>query len=69
MSDRDLFRAALDIPDPATRARFLDEHCRDPELRARVERMLAAHADTGNFPERPTPARPSPATARPRRPA
>ncbi|HEY2395880.1 MAG TPA: serine/threonine-protein kinase [Rudaea sp.] len=40
---RELFEAAVAMPAPA-RAAFLDEHCRDAALRARVERMLVADA-------------------------
>jgi len=38
---RELFEAAAALPVPA-RAAFLDEHCRDAAVRARVERMLTA---------------------------
>jgi len=38
---RELFEAAAALPVPA-RAGFLDEHCRDAAVRARVERMLIA---------------------------
>jgi serine/threonine-protein kinase len=38
---RELFEAAVDLPASA-RAAFLDEHCQDAALRARVERMLIA---------------------------
>jgi len=38
---RGLFEEALAL-DPAARGAFLDRHCPDPALRARIERMLAA---------------------------
>lgn len=42
---QELFLAALDLPDAAARAAHLDAACaRDPELRARVEALLRAHA-------------------------
>jgi len=40
---RDLFEEALTLP-PADRARLLAERCRDPALRAELERMLTADA-------------------------
>ncbi len=41
---RDLFEEALALA-PEARGAFLDEHCRDAELRARIERMIAADSD------------------------
>ena len=39
-----LFQAALDLPDPADRPAFLDRECGDdPELRHRLDDLLAAH--------------------------
>jgi non-specific serine/threonine protein kinase/serine/threonine-protein kinase len=50
---KNLFQAALERED-AGRAGFLDQACgSDPELRAAVERMLAAHARAGAFLETP----------------
>jgi tetratricopeptide (TPR) repeat protein len=43
---RELFEAALAMA-PAQRAEFLDTHCRNPEQRAAVERLLAADEDGG----------------------
>lgn len=44
-----LFYAALDLR-PDERAAFLDERCGvDPELRAEVERLLAAHEQASSF--------------------
>jgi len=45
MSERTIFLEALDIPDPAARAAFLDRECGpDADLRRRVDELLAAHA-------------------------
>ncbi len=46
---RELFDAAVEMPASA-RAAYLDEHCRDPALRARVERMLAADPEADALP-------------------
>jgi len=41
---KELFHAALNLPDPADRPAFLDRECGDdPELRARLDELLAAH--------------------------
>jgi serine/threonine protein kinase/tetratricopeptide (TPR) repeat protein len=51
VSDRTIYLDALDIPDPADRAAFLDRACADnPELRRHVEQLLAAHAGRGGVP-------------------
>jgi serine/threonine-protein kinase len=51
--DDDIFADALDLP-PAERAAFLDRACAgDPERRARVESLLAAHESARDFLERP----------------
>src|SRR5947207_3130846 len=48
-----IFFAALDRP-PGERAAFLDHACAgDAELRARIERMLAAQSHLGGFLDRP----------------
>jgi tRNA A-37 threonylcarbamoyl transferase component Bud32 len=50
MTDRDLFIAALDKPDPAERAAFLDRACAgDAELRRRVAVLLRAHDQASRF--------------------
>jgi serine/threonine protein kinase/formylglycine-generating enzyme required for sulfatase activity/tetratricopeptide (TPR) repeat protein len=55
MTERDIFLALLDLPDPTARAAYLDEACRgDPGLRARVESLLRSHADAGSFLGTPT---------------
>jgi serine/threonine protein kinase/TolB-like protein/Tfp pilus assembly protein PilF len=43
-----LFNAVLELPEPA-RAAFLDEHCRDTEMRREVDRLVAAHGRAGQF--------------------
>ncbi|MFO0936339.1 MAG: serine/threonine-protein kinase [Gemmataceae bacterium] len=46
----EFFFAALDRTSPADRAAYLDEACAGrPELRARVEKLLAAHPRIGGF--------------------
>jgi tRNA A-37 threonylcarbamoyl transferase component Bud32 len=50
----DVFFAALEKADPAERAAYLDQACAGNEsLRRRVEVMLAAHPQVGQFLERP----------------
>ena len=46
-----LFNAALDR-EPAARTAFLRDACDDAEVRAEVERLLAAHVEVGEFIER-----------------
>ena len=49
-----IFLEALDHKDPSELLRFLDQSCgADPALRARVEDLLFAHRDAGNFLGRP----------------
>src|SRR5262245_42059998 len=49
-----IFFAALEEGSPPGRAAYLDEACAgDPDLRRRVEKMLAAQAQAGSFLERP----------------
>ena len=58
MSEERLFHEALARP-PAARAAFLDAACADqPQLRAAVEALLAAHEASGDLLDRP-PAEPS----------
>src|SRR4051812_15423854 len=57
MSERSIFLAALDIPDPAERAAYLARACGDdPNLSGLVEELLRAHRQPGRFMERPAPA-------------
>jgi serine/threonine protein kinase len=45
----EIFFAALELESPAARSAFLDRVCGDPELRQRVERLLAHDAQVGDF--------------------
>ena len=57
-----IFNAALAVA-PATRAAFLAAECgSDADLRARVERLLAAHAELGDPSTADAPADPPTAT-------
>ena len=57
-----IFNAALAVA-PAARPAFLAAECgADAELRARVERLLAAHAELGDPPTADAPADPPTAT-------
>ena len=59
MTDETIFATALEKSDPAQRAEFLAEVCRDdPERRQRLEGLLMAHARAVNFLERPPVAAP-----------
>ena len=53
-SDRDLFQSAIDIPDAGARVEYLSANAPDSEQRARIERLLAAHAAAGGFLEQPS---------------
>src|SRR6516164_776086 len=49
-----IFFAALEKGAPQERAAYLDEACAgDPDLRRRIEKMLAAQAQAGSFLEQP----------------
>jgi serine/threonine protein kinase/tetratricopeptide (TPR) repeat protein len=55
MSEREIFVAALQKDDPAQRAAHLDQACAgDADLRRRIETLLQAHAQSGDFLERPS---------------
>ena len=57
---QNLFNEALERPDAAERARFLDEACgADAALRERVEKLLRAHDEAGGFFSQPSKAPPS----------
>ena len=49
----EIFFAALEIEDRDARSAFLDQACGDPELRRRVERLLARDAQASGFLESP----------------
>ena len=54
MNELDLFIEALSTTDPAERAAFLDQACAGkPELRRRLEELLAGHARGGSPLDRP----------------
>jgi hypothetical protein len=54
VNELDLFIEALSRTDPAERAAFLDEACAGkPELRRRLEELLAGHARGGSPLDRP----------------
>jgi serine/threonine protein kinase len=54
MNELDLFTEALSRTDPAERAAFLDQECAgNPELRRRLEELLAGHAQAENPLDRP----------------
>jgi len=58
LPDEALFEAALNCPTPADRAALLDQACAgQPELRRRLEVLLAAHEQSGAFLETPAAAR------------
>jgi serine/threonine protein kinase len=50
VTEREIFLALLDLPDPTARAAYLDRACAgDDELRARVEALLRSHDSAGSF--------------------
>src|SRR5262245_57641305 len=54
MSERDLFIAALQIPDPAERSAWLDRECGgDAALRQRLDVLLRALQQAGSLLEQP----------------
>ncbi len=54
MTERSIFLAALDRDDPAERATYLEQACAgDVELRRRIESLLEAHNEPGEFLEPP----------------
>jgi eukaryotic-like serine/threonine-protein kinase len=54
LSAKAIFLEALDRKEPEELKRFLDQNCgADAALRARVEELLCAHRDAGNFLGRP----------------
>jgi serine/threonine protein kinase len=55
---RELFLAAAELP-AAERAAYLDAHCADSDVRAAVERLLAAHDAPASALDRPAPGVPT----------
>src|SRR5262245_36739365 len=54
MSERTIFIEAVRLTNPAGRAAFLDRACAgDPTLRARLEELLAAHAEPDRLLDQP----------------
>lgn len=65
MTERELFRAVLDLPDPAAHAGYLGQACAgDAALRGRVEALLRSHGATGTFLAVPAVTPPDPAHTR-----
>jgi hypothetical protein len=55
MTDRSISLDALDFPDPADRATFLDNTCGpDADLRRRVDALLTAHESQKTVARKPT---------------
>ncbi len=49
-SAKDIFYAALRLPNAAERAAYLDQSCAgDPTLRQEIESLLSAYAEAGDF--------------------
>jgi formylglycine-generating enzyme required for sulfatase activity len=64
MTERDIFLALLDLPDPEARAARLQQACGgDPALRARVEALVRSHDRAGSFLASPAVAPPEPDAA------
>src|SRR5437588_12871133 len=54
MNEETLFHLAQQQPDPAARAAFLDQACvNQPEVRARLEKLLQAHDAPLSFLDKP----------------
>jgi formylglycine-generating enzyme required for sulfatase activity len=54
MTEREIFLTVLDLPDPTSRAQYLDAACEgDPARRARIESLLLSHAAAGSFLDNP----------------
>jgi serine/threonine-protein kinase len=49
----EIFFAVLELDDPDARSSFLDKACGDPDVRRRVERLLARDGEAGGFLESP----------------
>src|SRR5438105_12126302 len=64
MTERDVFLAVLDLPEPAARAAYLEAACGgDAAKRARVEALLRSHEAAGSFLAEPAVAAPEPGHA------
>jgi serine/threonine protein kinase/formylglycine-generating enzyme required for sulfatase activity len=61
MTEREIFLAVLDLPDPAARAQYLDGACGgDPARRARIESLLLSHDAADSFLDNPAVNPPAP---------
>jgi serine/threonine protein kinase len=49
MTEREIFLAVLDLPDPEARSHYLEKVCGDSVQRARVEALLLSHDTAGSF--------------------
>src|SRR5262245_38098137 len=50
MSERDIFLAVLDLPDPTARAAYVEAACAgNADLRTAVEALLRSHEEAGSF--------------------
>jgi serine/threonine protein kinase/formylglycine-generating enzyme required for sulfatase activity len=64
MTERDIFLAAIELPDLAERAAYIEKVCAgDATLRGRVEGLLRSHDIAGSFLGMPAAALPDPARA------
>src|SRR5438034_8988698 len=64
MTERDIFLAVLDLPDPTARAAYIDAACGgDNARRARVEALIRSHDAAGSFLAEPAVAAPEPGQA------
>jgi eukaryotic-like serine/threonine-protein kinase len=64
MTERDVFLAVIDLPDPTARAAYLDAACGgDAALRARVEALIRSHDNAGSFLAAPAVTAPAPGPA------
>ena len=63
MDEQSIFLAALEIEDTPARRSYLDEACGgDPDLRSRIDALLAAHDGTQSFMNQPAASNPFEAT-------
>src|SRR5205823_8530100 len=61
MTERDIFLAVLDLPDPTARAAYLDAACGNDTARGvRVEALLRSYEAAGSFLAEPAVAAPEP---------
>src|SRR5262245_28169873 len=64
MTERDIFLAVLDLPDPSARAAYIDAACGDDAARReRVEALMRSHEAAGSFLAEPAVVVPDPGQA------